>query len=66
MGLLRIAAAGALGYFAYQAWQRRSPATPAIDDDAPADRPLVTNVSDPTSPTSHQDSTPAAQGGNGH
>ncbi|MDR7193578.1 hypothetical protein [Luteimonas terrae] len=68
MGLLRIAAAGALGYFAYQAWQRRSPAAPAIDNDAPvrADRPLVTNVSDDANAARAQDNTATAQGANAH
>lgn len=64
MGLLRIAAAGALGYFAYQAWQRRSAVASAIGDDAQmsTDRPLVTNVSDDANRASHDDaiSTPGA------
>lgn len=34
MGLLRIAAAGALGYFAFKAWRKRDAQGPATDDDA--------------------------------
>jgi len=64
MGILRIAAAGAIGYFAYQAWQRRTSAAPAIDEDAPVhtDRPLVSDVSDDANRTSFEDAatTPAA------
>jgi len=67
MGLLRIAAAGALGYFAYQAWQRRSTAALEIEEDAPArtDRPLVTNVSDDANRASYDDAT-ATPGASAH
>lgn len=59
MGLLRIAAAGALGYFAYQAWQRRASAAPGIEDEAPVrtDRPLVTDVSDDANRASYDNAT---------
>ncbi|MCD9095411.1 hypothetical protein LU699_06630 [Luteimonas fraxinea] len=59
MGLLRIAAVGALGYFAYQAWQRRSSAALEIEEDTPSstDRPLVTNVSDDANRTSYDEAT---------
>ena len=52
MGLLRIAAAGAIGYFAYQAWQRRQSAASAIDTDASddtVDHPLTDDVPDDAS-----------------
>ncbi|WP_101927287.1 MULTISPECIES: hypothetical protein [Luteimonas] len=51
MGMLKIAAVGALGYFAYKAWKGRQPtAEPASLEDAteraPAPRtPLLTKVS---------------------
>ncbi|VXC13777.1 conserved hypothetical protein [Luteimonas sp. 9C] len=63
MGLLRIATVGALGYFAYQAWQRRTSAPQLEDDASPGtDRPLVTNVSDDANRASHDNAatTPGA------
>ncbi len=59
MGLFRIAAASALGYVAYQAWQRRSSAAAALDHDAAdtSERPLVTNVSDDANRASSAEST---------
>jgi len=58
MGLLRIAAAGALGYFAYRSWQRRS-SEPALDHDASdaSGHPLVTDVSDDVNRASPADTT---------
>lgn len=59
MGLFRIAAASALGYAAYQAWQRRSAASATLDNDAAdsSERPLVTNVSDDANRAPSADST---------
>ncbi|MCD9007063.1 hypothetical protein LDO31_12625 [Luteimonas sp. XNQY3] len=60
MGLLRIAAIGALGYFAHQAWQRRSSAAPTLDDDTSDtfDRPLATSDSDDAQHASRDAATP--------
>ncbi|WP_101927290.1 MULTISPECIES: hypothetical protein [Luteimonas] len=57
MGMLKLAAAGALSYFGYKAWQKRqaAPATNAVTDDstrtAPHGDPLATATTDTTAST---------------